>query len=82
MTIFLNTSFLSIFWGETTDRPTKIVVIGMMAGIIMFVGFELMTVFSIAPLGIPFNNFFSVIGVILFFIAGFFFLSLTTIPKN
>jgi len=59
-----------------------VVTIGMVAGLLIFIGFELCTLLSITPLGTPFNNFFSVVGIILFFVAGFFYLSLKTIPKK
>lgn len=63
------------------DKPTRVVLMGMFIGLFLFIGFEVLTFAGIAPLGIPFNNFFTMIGVILFFIAGFFYLSLKTIQE-
>ena len=63
------------------DRATKIVIIGMIAGLALFIGFEILSFIELAPLGIAFNNFFTMVGVILFFIAGFFYLSMNTIQE-
>jgi len=63
------------------DRATKIVIIGMIAGLALFIGFEILSFIELAPLGIAFNNFFTMVGVILFFIAGFFYLSMKTIQE-
>ncbi|MHA2431137.1 MAG: hypothetical protein ACXACC_08940 [Promethearchaeota archaeon] len=63
------------------DKPTRVVLMGMFIGLFLFIGFEVLTFAGIAPLGIPFNNFLTMIGVILFFIAGFFYLSLKTIKE-
>jgi hypothetical protein len=66
---------------DEMDKPTRVVLMGMFIGLFLFIGFEVLTFAGIAPLGIPFNNFLTMIGVILFFIAGFFYLSLKTIKE-
>jgi hypothetical protein len=63
------------------DRVTRVVVLGMIAGIALFIGFEILSLIEVEPLGIAFNNFFTMVGVILFFIAGFFYLSMKTIHE-
>ena len=63
------------------ERATRIVVLGMIAGLVLFIGFEIMSFIELVPLGIAFNNFFTMVGVILFFIAGFFYLSMKTIHE-
>jgi hypothetical protein len=60
------------------DRPTRIVFSGVIAGLILFIGFSLMTFANITPFGSAFNNFFIMLGIILSFISGFFLLSLKT----
>lgn len=63
------------------DRPTKIVLSSMIIGLILFVGFQLLTFINVAPLGIAFNNFFAMFGIILSFIAGFFYFSSRTVQQ-
>ena len=63
------------------DRPTRLVLLGMILGLLLFIWFELFSIFNIEPLGRAFNNFFTMVGVILFFIAGFFYLSMRTIQE-
>ena len=83
MGIFLNEFALyRIEVIKKMDRPTKVVTMGMFTGLLLFIGFELLTIFKITPLGISLNNFFSVVGILIFFITGFFYLSLKTIPKE
>jgi len=60
------------------DRPTRIVYSGVFTGLILFIGFSLMTFTGILPFGGALNNFFIMIGIILCFISGFFLLSLKT----
>lgn len=54
------------------QKPMMIVLSGMIVGLILarYVGF--------APLGDSFNNFFAMVGIIIFFISGFFFISMKT----
>jgi len=63
------------------DRPTKIIIAGISTGILLFVVFTLLTVINYPVYSIAFNNFMSMIGVILSFISGFFFISMRTLNK-
>jgi hypothetical protein len=63
------------------NKPEKIVIVGMITGLLFFGGFRLMNFVNITPIERPFNDFFSVVGLILFFISGFFYISHVTL-KN
>ena len=63
------------------DRQIRFVLFWMMIGLILFVGFELLDIVGVSPLGNSFNNFFTMVGVIIFFIAGFFYLSIKTVQE-
>ena len=80
-TIFLNIIFLYVYWVIEVDRQLRFVMTWMIIGLILFVGFNLLDIVGMSPLGTPFNDFFTVIGIILFFIAGFFYLSKRTVKE-
>jgi len=63
------------------DRPAKLILLGMMVGLLLFIGFYTLNFIEYMPLGIAFNNFFIMLGVILFFITGFFYASLKTVKQ-
>jgi len=63
------------------NKPKKIIIAGAITGLLFFGGFRLLNLFNITPIGKAFNDFFSVVGLILFFISGFFYSSLITL-KN
>jgi hypothetical protein len=75
-----NVNNVEVSW--RLDKPTKIVAMGMIVGLILFIGFYTMSVIHYAPLGNAFNNFFTMVGIILFFIAGFFYASLKTVNRQ
>ena len=64
------------------DKPTKLILMGMMIGLIFFIGFYTLTLIEYMPLGIAFNHFFTMLGVVLFFITGFFYASLKTVKQQ
>jgi len=53
----------------------------MIMGLLLFVGFNLLDIVGMSPLGTSFNDFFTMIGIIVFFIAGFFYLSIKTVNE-
>jgi hypothetical protein len=63
------------------DRPAILILLGMMVGLLLFIGFYTLNFIEYMPLGIAFNNFFIMLGVILFFITGFFYASLKTVKQ-
>ncbi len=63
------------------DRQLRFVMLGMITGLILFVGFRLLEIVGMSPLGTSFNDFFTMIGIIVFFIAGFFYLSIKTVNE-
>jgi len=63
------------------ERQLRVVMIWMIIGLILFVGFNLLDIVGISPLGTSFNDFFTMIGIIIFFIAGFFYLSKRTVKE-
>ncbi|MFO8077774.1 MAG: hypothetical protein R6U21_03940 [Thermoplasmatota archaeon] len=63
------------------NKPEKIIIAGLIIGLVFFSGFRLLNFLKITPIGKPLNDFFSVAGLILFFISGFFYISLETL-KN
>ena len=80
-TIFLNIIFLYVYWVIEVERQLRFVMIWMIIGLILFVGFSLLDFVGMSPLGTAFNDFFTMIGIILFFIAGFFYLSKRTVKE-
>jgi hypothetical protein len=62
-------------------RAYLIILAGIFSGLGLFIGFNLFTFFEVLPFGESFNNFFSMIGLILFFISGFFYISAKTMKK-
>ena len=80
--IFIYHSITNLEGKIMVDKSTMIVLSSMIVGLVLFGGFELLTIFNISPLGIAFNNFFTMVGVIIFFIAGFFYLSLKTVQQQ
>jgi hypothetical protein len=57
----------------------KIIIGGLLTGFILFIGFSIMNYRGYIPLGEAFNRFFSMVGLILFFISGFFLISYRTL---
>jgi hypothetical protein len=63
------------------DKTTKIVIISMIIGAILFLGFFIISYRGYEVIGIPYlGNFIAMIGIIIFFISGFLFFSLR-VPK-
>lgn len=60
------------------QKPMMIVLSGMIVGLILAFGLILARYVGFAPLGDSFNNFFAMVGIIIFFISGFFFISMKT----
>lgn len=56
-----------------------IILTGLIGGAVLSIGLYAATYFGIAPLGEAFNNFFTMVGIIIFLISGFFLLSLETL---
>lgn len=64
------------------QRPLKIIILGLLVGIFMAIGFYIANYLEITPMGRAFNNFFAMVGVIIFLISGFFFISMKTLQSK
>ena len=62
-------------------KPLMIILTGMISGSFLAVGLYLANFLEITPLGVSFNNFFIMVGVIVFLLGGFFLLSMETLKK-
>jgi len=62
-------------------KPLMIILVGMISGSLLSVGLYIANFLEITPLGVSFNNFFIMVGVIIFLISGFFLLSMETLKK-
>jgi len=63
------------------DRPTRIIYAGLITGLLLFMIFFLLTLLSYPVVSTALNNFLTMIGLILFFISGFFYVSMKTLNK-
>jgi len=63
------------------QKPLLIIILGLIGGILLAVGFYLAIYVGFTPFGKAFNNFFTMVGIILFLISGFFLLSYETLQK-
>jgi high-affinity Fe2+/Pb2+ permease len=59
-------------------KPMMIVLSGMVVGLILAFGLTFARYIGLSPLGDSFNSFFAMVGIIIFFISGFFFVSMKT----
>ena len=64
------------------QRPLSIIVFGLIVGGILAIGLYVATYLGITPLGSAINNFFTMVGVILFIISLFFLLSYETFQNK
>ena len=64
------------------NRSMKIIIGGLMTGVILFSGFTIMNYMEYLPFGEALNNFFTMVGLILFFISGFFLISYQTLQSE
>ena len=60
-------------------RPLTIILTGLIGSAVLAIGLYAATYFGVVPLGEAFNNFFIMVGIIIFLISGFFLLSLETL---
>ena len=63
------------------NKPEKIVLAGMIIGLVFFSVFRILNYLDITPIAKALNEFFSVFGLIVFFISGFFYISMETLRK-
>jgi len=63
------------------QKPLMIILLGLIGGIIIAIGFYLASYLGFTPFGKAFNNFFTMVGVILSLISGFFLISFETLRK-
>jgi hypothetical protein len=63
------------------QKPLMIILTGLIGGALLAIGLYIANFLDFAPLGVPFNNFFIMVGVIVFLISGFFLLSMETLKK-
>ena len=64
------------------QRPFSIILLGLIVGGIMAIGLYIASYLGITPLGSAINNFFTMVGVILFIISLFFLLSFETLQNK
>lgn len=64
------------------QRPMSIILLGLIIGGIMAIGLYIATYLGVTPLGSAINNFFTMVGVIIFIISLFFLLSYETFTKK
>ena len=64
------------------QRPMSIILLGLIIGGIMAIGLYIATYLGVTPLGSAINNFFTMVGVIIFIISLFFLLSYETLTKK
>jgi len=64
------------------QRPMSIILLGLIIGGIMAIGLYIATYLGVTPLGSAINNFFTMVGVIIFIISLFFLLSYETLKKK
>ena len=64
------------------QRPMSIILLGLIIGSIMAIGLYIATYLGVTPLGSAINNFFTMVGVIIFIISLFFFLSYETFTNK
>ena len=62
------------------DRPTKIIFAGLTVGAALFIGLQLLNLFEYGIRAL--NSFFSFVGLIIFIISVFFFLSMKTVGRR
>jgi hypothetical protein len=63
------------------NKPLMIILAGVFIGLGLAVGLYIATMLGFTPAGEEFNNFFTMVGVIVFIISGFFLLSMNTLRK-
>lgn len=63
------------------NKPLMIISAGLLIGGGLAIGLYTATMMDFTPLGEDFNNFFTMVGVIVFFISGFFLTSMKTLRK-
>lgn len=63
------------------QKPILILLTGLIGGILLTAGLMLATYWEFTPLGKPFNDFFAMMGIIVFLISGFFLISMRTLKK-
>ena len=62
------------------DKTKKITLIGIIIGALLFIGFYISSMYKLHIIGIPpLEEFIAMIGIIIFFISGFFYFSMKTI---
>jgi len=64
------------------QRPLSVILLGLIIGSIMAISLYVATYLGITPLGSAINNFFMMVGVILFIISLFFLLSFETLQNK
>ncbi len=64
------------------QRPMSIILLGLIIGSIMAIGLYIATYLGVTPLGSAISNFFTMVGVIIFIISLFFFLSYETFTNK
>jgi hypothetical protein len=63
------------------QKTILIILSGLIGGILLAAGLMLATYVGFTPIGKAFNDFFAMVGIIIFFISGFFLLSMRTLKK-
>ena len=78
---YLNMLFIPLLGVEKRmDKTTKITLLGIFLGALIFLGFYISKKFNFHIIGIPpLEEFIMMIGIILLFISGFFYFSMKTI---
>ena len=62
------------------DKTLKITLLGIIIGALLFIGFYITSMYNFHIIGIPpLEEFIAMIGIIIFFISGFFYFSMRTI---
>jgi hypothetical protein len=64
------------------DKPLLIILAGLAIGALLGAGLYIATLLGFTPVGEDFNNFFTMVGVIIFFISGFFLISMKTLQTK
>ena len=75
--MFFHITFLGV--EKRVDRTTKIIILGIIIGAFLFLGFYITSFYGYHLIGIPLlEEFIAMCGIILFIISGFFLVSLRT----
>lgn len=63
------------------NKPLMIILAGLLIGSFLAIGLYITTMMGFTPVGEDFNNFFTMVGIIVFLISGFFLISMKTLQK-